>query len=132
MGNTARALTLPSQTRKQKRFVSIVERHIEAGHSIVSRKVTPNGGGVVVSLARRLPQLGYEVAVRPETLPELASFFDKSRHVCDIPKLLNISSHPDLLATVTGKKGAREKTGKQLALILYSEIMYVYTGTIIY
>ena len=76
------------------KFIPIVERYIEAGHSLVKRSVPYRHSPPLVSLARRLPRLEDTLSKQPEVMRDLLACFDQSRAVGQIPALLGISAHP--------------------------------------
>ena len=76
------------------RFCNVVERFIEASHSLVSRSHVTNASGPVVSLTRRLWQLQQELRHTPAKLAVLAVHFEAARHAADLPWLLGLGNHP--------------------------------------
>ncbi len=99
------------------RFVPIVERYLEAAHSIVKRKVAPRASGTCVSLSRIMLRLELDLAADPSMLSSLADAFDQTRDLRKIPDLLGIGQHPDLLS----RRGTKNKWAllKVLGQIVY-------------
>ena len=56
------------------KFVPVVERYIEGGHSLVKRGVGPRHAPPLISLARRLPRFEQDLELTPELLPQVLSF----------------------------------------------------------
>ena len=75
-------------------FVNIVERFIEASHSIVQRSSATNTSGAIVSLARRLPQLEDRIHRNPSFLVSLLEMFEIARRVAKLPTELGVADHP--------------------------------------
>ena len=76
------------------RFANIVERYIEASHSLVSRSPATNCSGPVVSLTRRLWQLQQDLQECPAKLALVVSCFEQTRHAAHLPHLLGLANHP--------------------------------------
>lgn len=94
--------------------MNVVERFIEAYHSIIKRRVPPNYSGAIVSLARRLPTLADDIDADPALLHRMAEIMDKTRHLTNLPRMLGLQRHPDLL----NAKG-RDQICKLLNKIIY-------------
>ena len=76
------------------RFINIVERYVEASHSLVSRSPATNCSGAVVSLTRRLQSLEQDLAKCPAKLALLVSCYEQTRQASAVPQLLGLHSHP--------------------------------------
>ena len=76
------------------RFVHIVERHIEASHSLAKRKGGTHSSGSAVSLTRRLWQLEHDLAADPSFFTQLVTAYEKVRSAKNLPKALGIQHHP--------------------------------------
>lgn len=74
------------------RFANIVERFIEASHSLIKR--ASGASGAALSLVRRLPELEDDLSRNPSMLAGLAALFEDTRHVSRLPKLLGVAGHP--------------------------------------
>lgn len=74
------------------RFINIVERWIEASHSLV--KQCSGRSGVYVSLVRRLPEMNDTLQRRQESIRDLAAAFEQVRRVSLLPGLLGLQRHP--------------------------------------
>mmetsp|Transcript_89804 Transcript_89804/g.290156 ORF Transcript_89804/g.290156 Transcript_89804/m.290156 type:complete len:1098 (+) Transcript_89804:100-3393(+) len=89
------------------RFMNIVERYIEAGHAAIKKftlgRQWRGRSGVVVSMARRLPEVMLDVKSKAGFLERFAKLFDEARSHLALPKLLFLESHPSIIAILEAK-----------------------------
>ena len=91
------AATLHEEASKLA-FIPVVERSIEAKHSLISRRVQKNWrSGRIVSLTLRVPDIKAEVAADAEFLHRLTEAFALVRDPRKAAHQLGIQDHPSLL-----------------------------------
>ena len=71
-------------------FVLIVERYVEATHSLVKRRNRLNHSAVAMSLSRRLPMMEALLRRCPEMFAVVVDMFDKVCEYKKLPALLEI------------------------------------------
>lgn len=83
------------------RFMNIVERYIEAGHAAIKKftlgRQWRGRSGVVVSMARRLPELMLDVKSKAGFLERFAQLFNEARSRAAMPQLLFLENHPSII-----------------------------------
>ena len=82
-------------------FTPVVERSIEAKHSLISRRVQKNWrSGRIVSLTLRVPDIKAEMAADATYLQTLVEAFAQTRDPMQAARQLGIQEHPDLVNAV--------------------------------
>ena len=82
-------------------FMPVVERSIEAKHSLISRRVQKNWrSGRIVSLTLRVPDIKAEIAADATYLQTLVEAFAETRDPMRAARQLGIQEHPDLVSAV--------------------------------
>ena len=82
-------------------FMPVVERSIEAKHSLISRRVQKNWrSGRIVSLTLRVPDIKAEMAADATYLQTLVEAFAQTRDPMQAARQLGIQEHPDLVNAV--------------------------------
>ena len=94
------------------------ERSFEASHSIVKRKVPPNAAGLVVSLSLRLHDFAQAVKMHKPVLEEVATQFSIARRVKNLPGLVGLHLHPDIVSA-QGQSRNKWSIVRQMNKVLY-------------
>ena len=101
----------------------VVERYIEAGHAAIKKKTLGRQwrgrSAVVISMARRLPDLLSHIQKHPDMLHDIALCFARARRRRDLPALLHVESHPEVLRVLSTKPLNQHKLEVCLKRILY-------------
>jgi hypothetical protein len=101
------------------RFIPVVERSIEAKHSLITRRVQKNfRTGRVVSLILRVPDLKETMRRDNDFILRFAEIFTKVRNPKQAASLLGISSHPSLMVA------SRAKAKSNVIFGLLNRIIY--------
>lgn len=104
-------------------FMPIAERYIEGGHSVIKRRTMgrqwKGRSAVQVSLARRLPAIIAQVAEEPSLLTQVSAVLSRTRKQHDIPKLLGMMKHPEIIRIMSSKPLQRHKLESCLRQVIY-------------
>ena len=102
-------------------FISITERNIEREHRVAQHGCNnPRHGPVLVSLARRMPVMELHMMQQPKLFEKIVNAFKLARKTRDIPQLLGLSLHPQILRLANeGKRNNTTAVFKCVSNILY-------------
>ena len=93
-------------------FMPVVERSIEAKHSLISRRVQKNWrSGRIVSLTLRVPDIKAAIAADANFLQELTDAFALTRDPVKASHQLGIQEHPALVQACFDSKHKNQRTG---------------------
>lgn len=122
-GEALSALPALEKAVAQFMFMPVVERYIEAGHAAIKKKTLgrqwKGRSAVVISMARRLPDLLSHIKKHPDMLHDIALCFARARRRRDLPALLHVESHPEVLRILSTKPLNQHKLEVCLKRILY-------------
>ncbi|CAE7037690.1 unnamed protein product [Symbiodinium sp. CCMP2456] len=116
------AATLHKEASKLA-FIPVVERSIEAKHSLISRRVQKNWrSGRIVSLTLRVPDIKAEVAADAEFLNRLTEAFGLVRDPRKAAHQLGIQDHPSLLDASFAKMHRNKIVGLVNKIVYRSDL----------